>query len=254
MKRIQRLLSSNTVQKDDVLYFSFKKHVFTGKITDGGFIWKCTWQKPNQSPEIAFPNIPGRTFESLTDWTETCIQELLDEYHTRYSSWKRVRHQRLHDRPMESIYKEFQFHNASNQAEVKPVVLYEQLIRRQHIVDELTTKLNLWEEWFKEHHPDKPLPITLQATQKEEKDIPETGVQPFTLTSDTGQYMVLHRVNEIAPEKVVSWLKQNGPQHFVEKFLEKNNVIFDPASSGVDNWAQPDQAEAKRFIHNFFKK
>ncbi len=29
-------------------------------------------------------------FASLTAWTESCLQDLLEEYYTRYSSWKRV--------------------------------------------------------------------------------------------------------------------------------------------------------------------
>ncbi len=31
-------------------------------------------------------------FSSLTDWCDSCIQELLSEYVTRFSSWKRVKH------------------------------------------------------------------------------------------------------------------------------------------------------------------
>ena len=91
MRRLQQLLQARIIFAADVLYFTFKKHVFTGKIAQGGLIWRCTWQKPGeQAIEIfqarnAIQQQPYvRTFESLTDWTETCIQECLDEYHTRY--------------------------------------------------------------------------------------------------------------------------------------------------------------------------
>ena len=99
MRRLQRLIQARIVFTDDVLFFTFKKHIFTGKVAQGGLIWNCTWQKPGELPQDIFKHVTGlgqqpyiRTFESLTDWTETCIQECLDEYHTRYSSWKRVRH------------------------------------------------------------------------------------------------------------------------------------------------------------------
>ena len=39
----------------------------------------------------AFRDRPG--FTSLTDWSDTCIQECLQEFVTRFSSWKRIRHQ-----------------------------------------------------------------------------------------------------------------------------------------------------------------
>ena len=99
MSRLQRLLQERLVNLEDVLYFTFKKHVFTGHVTNGGVIWNCIWQKPGELPQEIFKHSVSlgqqlyvRTFESLTDWTETCIQECLDEYHTRYSSWKRGRH------------------------------------------------------------------------------------------------------------------------------------------------------------------
>jgi hypothetical protein len=95
MRRLQQLLHARIVDINHALYFTFKKHVFTGKIIQGGLISQCTWQKPGEMPHEIFHHNTGlgqqpyvRTFESLTDWTETCIQECLDEYHTRYSSWK----------------------------------------------------------------------------------------------------------------------------------------------------------------------
>ena len=224
MRRIQQLLAARIVYVDDILYFSFKKHTFTGKIAQGGLIWRCTWQKPGQSSELAFhvvgtvQNQPhARTFESLTDWTETCIQELLDEYHTRYSSWKRVRHQRT-DQPMEIIYKHYQRQNPKIPGSTKPILLYEQIAGQKNMIDQLQIKLRNWVEWFQTNLPDTPLPVD-PVVPEEKQQIETDSVQPFVLTSNTGQYMVLHRLNEIAPDECVSWLKKNGP-HTFQKILQ----------------------------------
>ena len=258
MRRIQQLLAARIVYIDDILYFSFKKHTFTGRIAQGGLIWRCTWQKPGQAAEDVFynggtvqnqPHI--RTFESLTDWTETCIQELLDEYHTRYSSWKRVRHQRT-DQPMEIIYKHYQRNNPKMTTDTKPILLYEQIAGQKNMIDQLQTKVQNWVEWFKTNHPETPLPVDPVVPQEEQKT--EThSVQPFVLTSETGQYMVLHRMNEIAPDECVSWLKKNGPHTFKTMLQNvKQTPTFEPAVSGPDNWQTIDSLTSKRFIHEFF--
>jgi hypothetical protein len=76
-------LDANLVRAGDQLAFTFKKHRFTGVISAGALIAQCTW---NGKP------IHQSGFKTLTDWCDTCIQELVHEYVTRFSSWKRVRH------------------------------------------------------------------------------------------------------------------------------------------------------------------
>jgi hypothetical protein len=258
MRRIQQLLAARIVYVDDVLYFSFKKHTFTAQIAQGGLIWRCTWQKPGHVAEKAFQtagsiqNQPHvRTFESLTDWTETCIQELLDEYHTRYSSWKRVRHQRT-DQPMEIIYKHYQRSHPKSPVETKSILLYEQIAGQKNAIEKLQEKVAKWIEWYETTHPNKPLPVE-PITSKEEPVSEQHAVQPFVLTSDTGQYMVLHRMNEIAPDECVSWLKKNGPHRFQNMLKNvKQAPIFEPVVEGTDNWNDVDQATSIRFIHDFF--
>ena len=77
----------------------------------------------------------------------------------------------------------------------------------------------------------------------------EEQAQPFVLTSDSGKYMVLHRVNEVAPQECISWLKENGQNSF-EKILQ--SIHFEPAKQGQDLWAPVDSETSKRFVHNFF--
>lgn len=82
---LQKLLGAGLLHCNDQLEFHFKGHKFTAKIVRGGFLSHCTW---NSNPVLE----DKVAFTTLTDWCDTCIQELVDEYVTRFSSWKRVRH------------------------------------------------------------------------------------------------------------------------------------------------------------------
>ena len=259
MRRLQQLIQSRLVFAEDILYFTFKKNTFFGNITQGGLIWKCRWQKPGAAPIPVFQNssvVDGRpyvrTFESLTDWTETCIQECLDEYHTRYSSWKRVRHQRL-DQPMEVLFKHFQRRNIPPTAE-NSSALHEHIAALQHHLDLANDCISNWKGWFTTSYPGTVLPITDIADSLDAAlPPPAVEAQPFVLNSDSGQYMVLHRVNEVAPPECVSWLKQNGPDAFQTLLgAVKKHVVFQPTTGGQDNWAPVDNDTAKRFVHDFF--
>jgi hypothetical protein len=266
MRRLQQLLQARIIFAGDVLYFTFKKHIFTGQIAQGGLIWHCTWQKPGENAENIFrgdtvlhqqPYV--RTFESLTDWTETCIQECLDEYHTRYSSWKRVRHQRS-DQPMEVLFKHLQRREMSPTGpdSGRNVLLFEQIAAQQHHIEKLVEISEKWKVWFEHNFPEQALPIDITPQSVAEVVMPEAQsgeltAQPFVLTSESGQYMVLHRLNEVAPQECVSWLKQNGTESFA-KMLHgiKQPVTFGPVHTGTDTWEPVDTETSKRFVHTFF--
>ncbi len=265
MRRLERLLQARIIFNDDILYFSFKKHIFTGKIVQGGLIWNCTWQKPGDSPKEIFKNQAClgqqpyiRTFESLTDWTETCIQECLDEYHTRYSSWKRVRHKRS-DQPMEVLFKHLQRRQMTpNDPKSKSILLFEQLASQKGHIAQLTEHIRLWMKWYQGTHPGEPLPIeSLVPTRLgggQDGETPQTseGVQPFLMHSDEGQYVVLHRLNEVAPQECVSWLQQNGPESF-KKRLEGIKLCLEPNSAKQQQWEPVDKNTCRQFLHDFFK-
>lgn len=258
MRRLQRLLQARIVNIDDVLYFSFKKHIFTGKIAQGGLIWNCTWQKPGESPKDIFKHANSlgqqpyiRTFESLTDWTETCIQECLDEYHTRYSSWKRVRHQRT-DQPMEVLFKHLQRRQITPTSNTnKHLLLFEQIASQKGHIETLTSHIQSWVAWHKKTFPNASLPV---VPLKEEGQDPETSnnsAQSFLLNSERGQFVVLHRMNEIAPKECISWLKKNGPESFKKK-LSGAKLCFDPSVDSPNVWNPVDKDTCKRFLHDFF--
>lgn len=260
MRRLQQLLQCRLVWTDDILYFTFKKNRFYGSITSGGLIWKCQWQKPGHELVAIFQKgsvLDGlpyvRTFESLTDWTETCIQECLDEYHTRYSSWKRVRHQRL-EQPMETLFKHFQRRNLPQTVE-SSVALYEQIAALQHHLEQSKTTNKQWKEWFVSTNANEPLPV-VDIGMEEPPPVTSTNVeaQPFVLTSDTGQYVVLHRVNEVAPPECINWLKRHGPDSFKTMLHNlKQTVVFEPVTERPMNWKPVDTNTAKKFVHEFFQ-
>lgn len=267
MRRLLQLINAGILKPGEVLYFTFKKHVFTGEISKrGGLIWKCTWQKPGETPQKVFQKETSiqqqpyvRTFESLTDWTETCIQECLDEYHTRYSSWKRVRHQ-LSDVPMEALFKHLQrrqnlSHSGSSETG-RSVLVYEQLAAQDQYIETLVDANEKWKAWFQKTFPDQPLPVELQhvasAPEPAASDVAPSA-QPFVLTSDSGTYVVLHRLNEVAPREVKSWLKNNGEEAFKRTLSEINQpVIFEPAKESTSAHKTLDNAAIKQFVHSFF--
>lgn len=82
---LHKLLRAGLLHPLDQLAFVFKKQTFAAQIVDGGLLSHCTW---NGQPVLQ----DKVSFTTLTDWCDTCIQELADEYVTRFSSWKRVRH------------------------------------------------------------------------------------------------------------------------------------------------------------------
>lgn len=262
MRRLQQLLQARIVFAEDTLYFSFKKHIFTGTVAQGGLIWHCTWQKPGEMPQDIFKHSVGlgkqpyiRTFESLTDWTETCIQECLDEYHTRYSSWKRVRHRRT-DQPMEVLFKHLQRRQINSNSPPegnKQILLFEQIASQKGHIEQLTKHIQEWMEWFKNNNPGQKLPITPLTEEKTQNDNNETppGAQPFLLQSDEGQYLVLHRLNEVAPKECISWLKKIGPESFKNR-LNDIKLQFDPCKDGINQWTPVDKETSKRFVHQFF--
>ena len=85
------LLMYGLVRPADIMYFTFKGHTFRASLQPGGIIAGCTWQLPGSKDTTpCFTDRGG--FSSLTDWCDSCIQELLEEYATRFSGWKRCKH------------------------------------------------------------------------------------------------------------------------------------------------------------------
>jgi hypothetical protein len=265
MRRLQQLLQTRIIAENDVLYFTFKKNKFTGHVAQGGLIWHCTWQRPGEEARPIFDKAAQlggqpfvRTFESLTDWTETCIQECLDEYHTRYSSWKRVRHQRT-EQTMETLFKHLQRQNLTHPQQrgaakdnSKTLLLFEQIASQKQHIDALEKGVERWTAWFRQHHPNKMLPVQPIAHHVPQTQSSDAIAQPFVLNSARGQFMVLQRVNEVAPAECVSWLKSMGQSRFKQYMTDcEKQIEFTPMETTIPT-STTSAAAARQFVHEFF--
>ena len=79
------LVQSNLLKESDHLYFLYKTFTFTCQVNRLGVLYnfKC-------NGKVVFTErLP---FDSLSVWADTCIQELANEYVTRFSSFKRTKH------------------------------------------------------------------------------------------------------------------------------------------------------------------
>lgn len=85
------MICAKLINVNDEIEFKFKGNIFVSRVVKGGLLSDCKY-KSCRSPvyESCLKNVIA--FSSLTAWTEACLQDVLEEYYTRYSSWKRVVH------------------------------------------------------------------------------------------------------------------------------------------------------------------
>ena len=70
-------LLAELIKIGDTIEFTFKGNTFTAKILRGGLIGKCQQQTLHEDAKNVLTNTVG--FSSLTAWTESCLQDLLEE-------------------------------------------------------------------------------------------------------------------------------------------------------------------------------
>lgn len=88
---IADMIHSKIINVGDSIEFKFKGNHFVASIEKGGLITNCLYKSPTSSSYVeVLKNVVA--FTSLTAWTEASLQDVLEEYYTRYSSWKRVVH------------------------------------------------------------------------------------------------------------------------------------------------------------------
>ena len=80
------LVQSKVLRKGDYLTFSYKSHSFSARVDGNGVLGHF---RHNDVPVFS-ARLP---FDSLSVWADNCIQELAKEYVTRFSAWKRVKHE-----------------------------------------------------------------------------------------------------------------------------------------------------------------
>jgi hypothetical protein len=133
MATLGDLISCGLIKVEDSVEFTFKGNHFISKIFKGGILSKCKVKRSGTDKyEDVLKNVIS--FSSLTAWTEACLQEVLEEYYTRYSSWKRVTHHET-KQSMGEIRDRYKLMNTDKRCE--SVELYKEIRRLEVIVNEM---------------------------------------------------------------------------------------------------------------------
>ena len=78
MATLNDMLLAELIKIGDTIEFTFKGNTFRAKILRGGLIGKCQQQSiHDKEPVSVLETTVG--FSSLTAWTESCLQDLLEE-------------------------------------------------------------------------------------------------------------------------------------------------------------------------------
>lgn len=276
-RRLMHIIQSSVAfEPNDRIYFNFKKHKFYGVVTSAGLIHNITWfNHETKQTTVVFPT---RTFESLTDWTETCIQEKLDEYHTRYSAWRRVRHEKT-NQPMESLYKEYQRLKLEGQPDKKLTsqeqlqmltLRAERILYLEKIISQRDEAINKWQTWFETKHPGEQAPIEKppEVEQVEPETVPtpaepqppvNNSIQPIVLNSPSGAYITIQRVKQKFPQHAsqIQQLGLKGFRQMAMKFEQHNKVWYPPVATDwfkkSANELNQDPHAIATLVHTFFK-
>ena len=86
MITLHDLVKSMILSPDDHLCFRYKDFLFSCQVDGRGVMFNF---KAN-GKRVFCDRLP---FDSISTWADSCIQQIAKEYVTRFSSWKRVRHQ-----------------------------------------------------------------------------------------------------------------------------------------------------------------
>ncbi len=263
-KRLPNLIESPIdVVAGDQITFSFKNNIFSAYVSDKGLIYDTAWTAPGNTQRKIFD---VRSFESLTDWTETCIQEKLQEYHTRYSAWRRVRQSRTRT-PMEDLFKEFMRNNYKSKLKKLSPTDFEhfndlnnqrilqlelQLQKKNKIVDE-------WSSWFEKYHTGEKMPV--EREQNEQPPPTKMAVRPIVLNSPSGTYLVIQRCEQTKPSAipVIQSLGIEGFRKLAEKFIKEHKTWHPPIQNKDDTWLQSiihevntKPGDVATLVHDFF--
>lgn len=137
MASLHDLVRNGMVQVGDQVEFTFKGNHFTSRILRGGLLGDFFLQKTHENaPSKVLANTIA--FNSLTAWTEACLQDVLEEYYTRYSSWKRVYHVNSR-RSMGDIRDQYKITKDIKGDNV--LELYKEILRLQTIIDEMNAHI-----------------------------------------------------------------------------------------------------------------
>ena len=228
-KRLNQLMKSGVIKPEDVVSFSFKGNKFSATFAEGGILHNCNW---TSNKDITKRIFPGRTFTTLSDFTESCIQEILNEYSTRYSSWKRVLHVQS-DRSLDEIWKS---HMENKLKDVKKPTLQQLRQLNERLLERLA-----------------------KANEKiDSLSSASATAHPIVLDSPHGTYMVIQRMIQNGDEDIIKNMKISEFREHL-KYFSKNKVVVENPSMDTkwfDNLKQTEKESIgiARFVYDFFTK
>lgn len=208
-KRIQALLASSEceVEVGDTIMLTFKNRSVTGHIAENGLIHRSALLKDEGEDTV----LAGRVFNSLSNWADACLQEVLQEYSTRYPAWKRIKHAKS-NKTFEDIWKlnaEKELELVASPTKVELTMLVERLHERVARQKEEIVRL-------REGKPEKPAAAAPSAR--------------ILMDSPWATHVVLQRVAQTHPERLEEVRKMGlgGMKSKLKKFVSTQRVLEVP--------------------------
>jgi len=231
-KRLTQLVTHGEITIGDTIQFDFKSNRFTATFSEGGVLHLFFWKKPSGAKVPIFKN---KTFVTLSGWTEACIQEILQEFSTRYSSWKRVMHVKT-GKSLDELWKSYMENRLKTVK--KPTI--EQM---RQLNERLLEKLAKAREKIEDLTQDEATP----------------SVQPIIMDSPHGTYMVLQRMIQTQNPNLDS-IQDMGLKDFrkhletfsKEKVIERGNIS--PQWFQECQQSQNKSHDVAKFVFDFFQK
>lgn len=240
MTRLLQLLQSGNITVGDELAFDYKGYRFCGTIHDGGTVGNCSVLLDGQFSKV----LVGRAFKTLTAWADACIQEHLQEYGTRYSAWKRVKHL-TSGKNMDAIFGASINQNATKDSLIE--CLQQKLADAQKKLDEKESAQSNGSE---------------TGIQKSKKPASKQRIITTSMDSPYGAYLVLQRMSKVSPESIED-LKKYGLLEFrkmIHEFtVNDHGQLYEPIDQKEsETWykdqRRPSDRAVANYVYDFFKK
>ena len=240
-RRLALLVEHGLVCIKDEIRFDFKHNTFSAVVAEGGILHKCKWKN---SRGLLLTVLPGRTFLTLSEWTESCIQGILKEFSTRYSSWKRVFHS-TSGKDLDSLWKVC---NEKRLSKIKRPTMSQLRQINQRLLEKLAQA---------NEEIDK-----LKAAEKKEAEVEkEKAEQPpppqTVLDSPYGTYMIIQRMME-TKSPILESVQAQGLDKF-RKHLKKFATSRTIHDGGAAEWFEKTRGDAPqmnrdiaKFVYDFF--
>jgi hypothetical protein len=194
MASLSDMMTHKLIKRGDTISFTFKGNHFSATILDGGMIGKCTIKRVHDTEpqEILKQTV---AFSSLTAWTEACLQDIMEEYYTRYSSWKRVIHSES-KRSMGDIRDQCKLMDPTK-AKDDTNELYKEIIRLHGTIDEMNYYIQRihngesipFKQWsYLNIKPQQQVPRTIQIDETIDMEIHDE-IQEIACNGNLKQYL-----------------------------------------------------------------